>query len=90
MAEKTCCRSAAGTRGLVIPLAVSHKGQDTHFIYHTGCIDSTGDLNAVIVSGHLSLLPAMVRKSMRPSKAAMATASEGGEVFNLSSRRAAA
>jgi hypothetical protein len=56
----------------------------------TGCIDSKGDLMAERVSGQVSWLAAMVRKSMRPSKAATTAAHEGGEEFDLPSRQAAA
>jgi hypothetical protein len=52
----------------------------------TGCIDSTGDLMAKSVSGQVSWLAAMVRKSMRPSKTATAAAHEGGEEFDLTRR----
>jgi hypothetical protein len=47
MATKTCCRSASGMRGLVIPLAVSHKTLTPSLT--TGCMDSTGDLSMVSV-----------------------------------------
>ncbi len=48
---------------------------------------STGDLMAERVSGHVSWLAAMVRKSMRLSKEAMAAAHEVVEEFDLPSRR---
>ncbi len=46
---------------------------------------STGNLSAVRVSGQVSWLAAMVRKSRQPLKVAMAAASEGGEEFDLHS-----
>jgi hypothetical protein len=53
-------------------------------------MDSTSNLVAESVSEQVSWLAAMVRKSMRPSKAATAAAHEGGEEFDLPSRWAAA
>jgi hypothetical protein len=44
---------------------------------------SAGDLSAVRVSGQVSWLAAMVKKSRRPLKVAMAATSEGGEGFDL-------
>jgi hypothetical protein len=63
-----------------------HSLHLSHWLYR----QHPGDLIAVIVSGHVSLLPPMVRKSMWLSKAAMAVASEGRDVFDLSSCQAGA
>ncbi|MFN9898459.1 MAG: hypothetical protein ACK55Z_06620, partial [bacterium] len=86
MAAKTCCRSSRGISGLVRPLAVSQSTLTPSIT--TGCKSSTGDLMAERVSGHVSWFAAMGRKSRRPSKAATAAANEGGEEFDLPSRRA--
>jgi hypothetical protein len=51
-----------------MPLAVSHRTLTPSTT--TGCMDSTVVLMAESVSEQVSLFAAMVRKSMRPSKAA--------------------
>ncbi len=85
MAAKIAAGQVLVLRGAFSPLVVSHRTLTPSIT--TGCMVSAGDLSAVRVSGQVSWLAAMVKKSRRPLKVAMAAASEGGEGFDLHSVR---